>query len=321
MIECTAEQTSMRDRIDHLETRLIELQVLLNKYKKFYSNSHHDESKNFSLQLFPFVFIWQHYAESLPERVVEAILKRTNALCSAPLASSGASVAGPNAAGCLSTPSQSQPPSSLNQTQTPTLSSHVTVPLLPQRASSTKKDSRSSRNASFSRTPTIKSNATVTLYNPEHPASSVAEFRPTTMATTTTVFGSGTAFGGGVAAGAGAGGEGSGGRGGGGSGGVGEGEEQQQFQYGRGTQSQGSTRSISDEPSAAEGQGETGLGDVEVGRCRGAKRLTLDAPIEEWRSRSSSRNSRDLRAALSEEDAKEVCFLLLCLTKLLDNNY
>ena len=234
---------------------------------------------------------------------MDAILKRTNALSTTPLVSSGASDAGPNAVGCLSTPSQ--PFSSLNQTQTPTLSSHVAVPLQPQRASSTKKDSRSSRNASFSRTPTIKSNATVTLYNPEQPASSVAEFRPTTMATTTTVFGSGTAFGGGVGAG---GGEGSGGRAGGGG-------EEQQSQYGGGAHSQGSMRgSISDEPPSVEGQGETGVGEVEVGRCRGAKRLTLDAPIEEWRSRSSSRNSRDLRAALSEEDAKEVCFLLLCLT-------
>ena len=234
--------------------------------------------------------------------MVEAILKHTSALSAAPQASSGTLVAGPNAACYLATPSQPQPPSSLYQTQTPTLSSHVAVPLRPQRASSTKKDSRSSRNASFSRTPTIKSNATVTLYNPEQPASSVAEFRPTSIATTTTVFGSGTAFGGGVGAGGG------GGSGGGGGGGA---EDQQQSQCGEGTHS---LRFSMDEPPSAEAQAETGVADLEVGRCRGAKRLTLDAPIEEWRSRSSSRNSRDLRAALSEEDAKEVCYSLLCLT-------
>lgn len=175
------------------------------------------------------------------------------------------------------------------------------MPLPPQRSQSTKKDSRGSRNASFSRTPTIKSNATVTLYHPEQPAASVAEFRPpVTPVTTNSILGTASAIGGG----------------GGGSGSaVGLGftasvsVEEPRFEFcgdgegGAPSQGlgQGSMPSIVGDPPSAEG-----VGEPEIGRYRGAKRLTLDAPIEEWRSRSSSRTSRDFRAALSEEDANEV---------------
>ena len=180
---------------------------------------------------------------------------------------SGAAVPGAPSVACLSVQCHSQ---------TPTPSSQVAAMPFPlQPPQSTKKDSRTSRNASFSRTPTIQSNATVTVYHPEQPAASVAEFRPVpaTGSSTTTVP---------------------------------AGSEEQQSQCVGGAPNQESVRPIGDDPSAAEGSGETRLVDPDMGRCRGMKRLTLDAPIEEWRSRSSSRTSRDFRAALSEDNAREV---------------